>query len=154
VAHGELCHVIIPQDGMVLVSDIKELHCSHREADTRMFLHASYISKSGGNSIMSPDINFKSWGLPALLPHWERWESATDSSPGYCATSWSYWLPSIALLVVTVSSFYSEVKTKAIKLITATPTLCSPFQSPGESFTVIEDIVSDLEVFVCKRYGQ
>ena len=30
VAHGELCHVIIPQDGMVLVSDIEELHCSHR----------------------------------------------------------------------------------------------------------------------------
>ena len=33
VTHGELCHAIIPQEGMVLVKDVEEPHCSHKETD-------------------------------------------------------------------------------------------------------------------------
>ena len=56
--HGEQCHSITPLSGSVIAQEIAQLtNCSYEEADTRMFLHASYIANTCENSIIikSPD---------------------------------------------------------------------------------------------------
>ena len=54
-----------------------------------------------------------------------------------------------------VSTFCGNGKVKAVKLLVVyNPALCAAFQALGKSYTVTEDMVSDLEVFICKFYGQ
>ena len=53
LTHGEQCHSITPLSGSVIIQEIAQLtNCSHEEADTRIFLHASYIANTCENSII------------------------------------------------------------------------------------------------------
>lgn len=50
ITHGEDCHDLYASDGKVISEEITELKCSHKEADTRLLLHCSFVS-----SLASPD---------------------------------------------------------------------------------------------------
>ena len=44
LTHGEQCHSITPLSGSEIVREIAQLtNCSHKEADTRIFLHATRL---------------------------------------------------------------------------------------------------------------
>ncbi|XP_038063921.1 uncharacterized protein LOC119734467 [Patiria miniata] len=170
VAHGMLCHAISANNGNVDVEEVTELHCSHEEADTRMFLHASYIAKSCNSDIVikSPDTDVFVIGIALSSNH--------ISSNLYFRTGKEENVRTIDLQAIrrhlgdplsealigfhcfsgcdSVSAFYGKGKMKAIKLLVENPTLCAQFQLLGESFMVTDDQVTALEMFVCKLYAQ
>lgn len=39
-AYGNECHTFRDSAGQLSVQPVRELHCDHQEADTRMLLHA------------------------------------------------------------------------------------------------------------------
>ena len=58
VTHGNECHRIAPSGNGAVVEKIQELQCDHKEADTRMFLHALHASRNHENIVIkSLDIN-------------------------------------------------------------------------------------------------
>ena len=70
VSHGEACHAISVNNEMVDVQEINELRLTQEEADTKMCLHAQYISESCSNSIVietkSPDTDIFIIGFDSI----------------------------------------------------------------------------------------
>lgn len=169
--HGEQCHSLTPLIGSVIVQEIAQLtNCSHEEADTRIFLHASYIANTCENSIIikSPDTDVLVIGIALdsiignsrLYFHTGRDEhvrtihfqsikqhlgdAVTNALIGlHCFTGCD-----------SVSAFYGKGKVKPFKLVQQNPVFCSAFQLLGETFAVSEDTVATIEAFVCSLYGQ
>ena len=138
-------------------------NCSHEEADTRIFLHASYIANTCENSIIikSPDTDVLVIGI-AL-------DSIIGSSRLYFHTGDEHvhtiHVQSIkqhlgdavtnALIGLhcftgcdSVSAFYGKGKVKPFKLVQQDPVFCSAFQLLGETFVVSEDTVATIEATV------
>ena len=58
VCHDDQCHRLVPglSNAPVTVEEMTELSCDHKEANTRMLLHASHASQSYENVLIkSPD---------------------------------------------------------------------------------------------------
>ena len=143
---------------------------THEEADTKMFMHASYIANTCDSSIAikSPDTDVFVIGI-AL-------ESSIESSRLYFHTGRGGNVRTIHLHAIkqhlgdsvsnaliglhcftscdSISAFYGKGKTKPFKLVLQNPRFCSAFHLLGESFTVSEEMVTALEAFVCSLYGQ
>ena len=171
LTHGEQCHSITPLSGSVIVQEIAQLtNCSHEEADTRIFLHASYIANTCENSIIikSPDTDVlvisialdSIIGSSRLYFHTGRDEhvrtihvqsikqhlgdAVTNALIGlHCFTGCD-----------SVSAFYCKGKVKPFKLVQQDPVFCSAFQLLGETCAVSEDTVATIEAFVCSLYVQ
>lgn len=45
ISHGNMCHVIQPENESLAVKEVPELNSDHEEADARMLLHAYYASE-------------------------------------------------------------------------------------------------------------
>jgi len=170
VAHGKMCHSITPRNGTISIEEIPQLHSTQEEADTRMLLHAHYISTQGIRSIIikSPDTDVFVIGV-ALVSH-------LVGSQLYFHTGRDDNVRTIDLQAIqqelgddiakaiiglhcftgcdSVSSFYGKGKTKAIKLLTQNKSFSHACQMLGESFSVTDELVSLLEDFVCKLYSQ
>ena len=58
LAHGQFCHHLCCRNQTVpTVCPISELTCSHKEADTRLLLHANHAAMSGWSDVImkTPD---------------------------------------------------------------------------------------------------
>ena len=164
--HGEQCYSITSLSGFVIVQEIAQLtNCSHEEADTRIFLHASYIANTCENSIIikSPDTDVLVIGI-AL-------DSIVGSSRLYFNTGRDEHVRTIHVQSIkqhlgdavtnaliglhcftgcdSVSAFYGKGKVKPFKLVQQDPVFCCAFQLLGEAFAVSEDTVATIEAFVC-----
>ena len=166
LAHGEQCHSIKPLNGIVNVQEIAQLsNCTHEEADTRMFMHASYIANTCDSSIVIKSLDTDVFVIGIAL------ESSIGSSRLYFHTEKGENVRTIHLHAIkqhlgdavtnaliglhcftgcdSISAFYGKGKTKPFKLVRQNPRFGSAFQLLGESFTVSEEMVTALEAFVC-----
>ena len=131
---------------------------THEEADTRMFLHASYVANTCDRNIIvrSPDTDVFVIGT-ALA-------SNIASSRLYFHTGKDNNVRTIDLHAIrqylgdditnpliglhcftgcdSVSAIYGKGKAKLLKLVRQNLAFCSAFQTLGESFSVSEEILS------------
>ena len=171
LAHGEQCHSIKPLNGIVNVQELAQLsNCTHKEADTRMFMHASYIANTCDNSfvIKSPDTDVfvigialeSSIGSSRLYFHTGRGENvrtihlhAIKQQLGDAVTNALIDLHA-SLVVIPSVHFTAKARPSHLNLYGKIQHFFSAFQLLGESFTVSEEMVTALGAFVCSLYGQ
>ena len=171
LAHGDKCHSFTPgttADQPVGVAEVLSLHSSHEEADTRLFLHASYAAL--GNTdvvVISPDTDVFIIGMclqPIINAHLYMHtgtgnhvrtidlkdiqntigKEVSDALIGlHCFTGCD-----------SVSSFKGKGKKKALTMLLKDKELCGAFKDLGERFEPNPEMISALEAFVCQLYGQ
>ena len=172
-AYGSKCHAFSSPSGsgpdqIVDVQEIVELNSTQEEADTRMYLHASYAAKTCTDVIIiSPDTDVLVIGV-SLQPlidaqlYFHTGKGANlrtlDVKAIHESVGDEFSKALIGLHCFTgcdsVSAFYGRGKKKAFDLLLKDKTLCPAFQDLGERFDVQPDMEKELEKFVCKLYGQ
>ena len=171
LTHGECCHAIASRDGVVAATEVGELHCSHEEADTRIFLHAQFIAKYKEGLpiiIRSPDTDVMVIGLAMsshlgssrLLFHTGKDDKERTIDLQKIMDHFGVDIAS-ALIGLhcfsgcdSVSAFFGRGKTKVAKLLLKNEVYVPAFQALGESFEVPEQTERLLEHFVCKMYSR
>lgn len=171
LAHNKKCHSFSPgkeASDIVIRLEETKLCSSQEEADTRIYLHASFAANTSTDVIiMSPDTDVFVIGvsLQNLIPahlyfHTGRGtnlrtidikmikdnigESVSQALIGlHCFTGCD-----------SVSSFYGKGKKKALSLLLRENEFCYAFSDLGNEFYVKPDTAKSLEMFVCRLYGQ
>ena len=169
LAHSEECHKLSCCRGTTVSEAIPELYTTQEEADTRMMLHAKYISNMGTKNIIikSPDTDVFVIGIAVstqlegakLYFHTGKQdkERTLDMNAIQCHLGDDISDATVGLHTFTgcdaVSALYGRGKTKPFSLMSKTPKFTKAFQELGKSFTLTDDLISTLEDFVCKLYG-
>ena len=166
VAHGSECHApTSSQDEAVRVNEITCLNCDHEEADTRMFLHALHAANGGAENIiiMSPDTDVKVLALghaPYIGVH-----MFIKASSGFLSITklhehhgFDVCHALMGLHVFSgcdpVSAFKGKGKHKAFKLMCTKTNYTETFSKLGEDWIPKDDLLANLEAFVCALHGQ
>ncbi|XP_030848031.1 uncharacterized protein LOC115918836 [Strongylocentrotus purpuratus] len=169
LAHSEECHKLSCRSGTTVSEAIPELYTTQEEADTRMMLHAKYISNMGRKDIIikSPDTDVFviGIGIAAQLEGSKLYfhtgkqdkERTINLNAIQCHLGDQISDAIVGLHPFTgcdsVSALYGRGKTKPFTLMSQTTKFIKAFQELGKAFTLTDDLVSTLEEFVCKLYG-
>lgn len=171
LAHIKKCHSFKPgveETGQVIRVEEARLNSTQEEADTRLYLHASFAAAASTDVvIVSPDTDVFVIGiaLQSLIP-----------AHLYFCTGRGTNLRTIDLQTIQVhlgdevsksliglhcftgcdstSAFYGKGKKKALNLLMKEREFCHAFSDLGENFDVEPATAASLESFVCKLYGQ
>ena len=173
VCSGTGCVRLTSTDGeQVSRSEVRELTCSHEEADTRLFLHAAHAAQSRESTtiIKSPDTDVAVIGIYAAsldvfrhirllwltgpkdrrrLVHLSRLAHALgteicNSLPGYHAFTGCD----------TTSAFYGKGKKRSFEILIKDRTIQAGMAGQGVAPECSLDTQKSCELFVCRLYRQ
>ena len=166
ITHGEECHCLHVNSGLINVRPVENLFCDHEESDTRMFLHALHASQTCNHVIIkSPDTDVAILGV-CLSEHFtvnfltgvgnktrilDLKKVASHLGQSICSSL-------IGLHIFTgcdsTSAFYGKGKKKPFDLACKHEAFLSAFKDLGTSLDRRESTMKALEKFVCHMYGQ
>ena len=163
LTEGTKCWKITEDDSI----DVPVLECSHEEADTRMALHAKFVS--GPVTIHSDDTDV----FIILLGHLNEIGECfmkvgrgtkvrlidIKSIGDRMSSQDNDIVPALIGLHAftgcdSISAFAGKGKIKAVKLLEKYPEFIHCFQELGKSWIVTDDLVDQCEKFVCLLYGK
>ena len=169
VSHGEVCHSIVVNDAVVAVTEVPDLFSYHEKADTRLLLHAHKAARAFSSvTIKSPDTDVmvlslaKSQDLHGCLLLFKTGSGSNDRiinitelgiKVGQDKCQAILWLH-IFTGCDNISAFKGKRKTKHLGLMLESEAFCSAFIALGCGREVPDDILPDVEKFVCTLYGQ
>lgn len=167
------CFLFYCDEENVRREEIKELWCSHEEADTRMIFHSQYIARNTMNAnivIRSTDTDVLIILLGNLhyIADTNVWMEIGHSSKNTlrfldCTQMWEvlgqeYCRALLAFHVFTgcdyCASFFGIGKKKAYKYFLKNKTLQTVFANFGEYSHISSDDLKEIEKFVSSMYGQ
>ena len=168
VAHSESCHLIRAEDGGTRVTEVKDLHCDHEEADSRMILHAKHAADNHAHVVVqSPDTDVFIILLSCVqtlpcslyfLTGTKNRNRIIDLQVVSKCIGINLCRALIGLHVFTgcdtVSAFHGKGKTRAYTLTAGSDRYIQMFTQLGNDFSLPEDLGKSLEAFVCKLYSQ
>ena len=173
LAHGSKCHAFRESGDATFVAEVRALNCTQEEADTRMFLHANYISQAASSTTIvikcadtdvftigitmsksiaarmlfhtGKGINIRTIDLAFLQQHLQHkyGDNYTDALIGLHAFTGCD----------SVSGFHGKGKVKPAKLLQKKK-YQALFSDLGKDFDVTDDLLISLEKFVCDLYRQ
>jgi hypothetical protein len=165
-AHGNTCHILKDEDGTVTCHRVPELTCDHEEADTRLLFHAKHASAQYSRIvILSPDTDVFLLAVSHVHQlHCELFQHVTGSKERTFAISKlkAVYTPSMCSALIglhcftgcdSVSAFRGKGKIKAQSLLEKHPEFVDCFASLGVDWVVSQDLLCELERFVCLLYG-
>ncbi|XP_070535408.1 uncharacterized protein [Ptychodera flava] len=169
ITNGELCYRLQSADGVMDVTEVPELQCDHEEADTRLLLHAqhaSYIGEVDNIVIRSPDTDVFMLAVSCAhqlqgqlflhqtskngqIIHINKITEALGDETAQAL---------VGLHVFSgcdsVSAFRGKGKKKMANMLLTSDTYTNTFQEIGTSWTVSDELMTQIESFVCELYGQ
>jgi hypothetical protein len=154
--------------GKCHVEDVEELVSDHEEGDTRLLLHAKNASETGNHScvvIRSPDTDVAIICLrfSAAVPHLYFQTGKRNLQRIISIETMVQILGTdvckslIGLHVYTgcdsTSAFFGKGKKRAYDVMMSDPKFIECFARLGESFTPSSEVMTVIEEFTCKLYG-
>ena len=167
VSHGDIPQSIVVNDAVVAVTEVPDLFSDHKEADTRLLLHAHQADWAFSRvTIKSPDTDVmvlsKSQDLHGCLLLFMTGsgsnnriinitELAIKLGQGKCQAIFGV---HIFTGCDSISVFKGKGNTKPFGLMLESEAFCSTFITLRCGWKVPYDILSDVEKFMCTLYGQ
>ena len=166
-SHNKVCHSITPESESIIIKEIPELMNDHEEADTKLFLHAYYASKSTTAVLIKSvdtDVFILSLAMSHKIPVDLYLIMGTTNSLQIKNTSQiaqklgSDFCSALVGLHVftgcdTCSAFKGKGKIKPLKIMQSNPIYKKMFQDLGSSWELTTTLINNLETFVCDLYG-
>ena len=169
VGHGNECHKIYVNDqNSVEVLPIPELYSTQEEADTRLLLHSAHVDTTTENIVISsPDTDVFVLSLASCMDidaklYFHSCKGGKSRTIALRQIFQHFGKEVCAALIGchcisgcdTVSAFHGIGKKKAFTLMKSNQKHQMALTKLGDEFTVSEDILNDLEAYVCELYGQ
>ena len=169
VSHGEVCHSIVVNDAVVAVTEVPYLFSDHEEADTRLLLHAHQAARAFSSvPIKSPDTYVmvlslaKSQDFHGCLLLFMTGSGSNNRiitiTELEIKVGQEKCQAILGLHIFTgcdsISAFTGKGKTKPLGLMLESEAFCSACIALGCGWEVHDDILPDVQEFVCTLYGQ
>ena len=169
VSHGEVCHSIFVNGAVVAVTEVPYLFSDHEEADTQLLLHAHQAARAFNSvTIKSPDTYVmvlslaKSQDFQCCLLLFVTGSGSNNRIINITELGIKVGQEKckaiLGLNIFTgcdsIIAFKGKGKTKRFGLMLESEDFCSPFKALGCGWEVPDDIIPDVEKFVCTLYGK
>ena len=169
VSHGDVCHSIVVNDAVVAVTEVPDLFSYHEEADTWLLLHVHQAARAFSSvTIKSPDTDVmvlslaKSQDVHGCLLLFmivsdsnNRIINITELGIKLGQEKCQFILGLHTFTECNnISAFKGKGKTNPFGLMLESEAFCSAFKALRCGWEVPDDILPDVEKFVCTPYGQ
>ena len=162
VSHGGVCHSIVVNAAVVAVTEVPDLFSDHEEtSDTRLLLHthqAAWAFNSVNIKSLDTDVMVRSLAKSQDFHGCLLLFMTGSGSNNRIKLGQEKCQDILGLHIFTgcdsISAFKRKGKTKPLGLMLESVAFCSAFIALGCGREVPDDILPDVEKFVCTLYGQ
>ena len=169
VSHGDVCHSIVVNDTVVAITEVPDLFSYYEEVDTRFLLHAHQTARFFSSvTIKSPDTDVmllslaKSQDFHGCLLYFMTGSGSNNRIIKITELGIKLGQEKcqaiLGLHILTgcdsISAFKGKGKTNPLGLMVESEAFCSVYIALSCGWEVPDDILPDVEKFVCTLYCQ